>query len=188
MVAEPLPRNELAEETSGAAKMALAALDQYQASDDYDALVEYLSWRSATAIFAAQQLGYDADEMQRAWAVTPMAHQRAVIAAMTQVGVPYRTHSSVEGVGFDCSGLTSYAWGLAGQELYRQSGTQIREAAPLDRFTARAGDLVHYPGHVMIYLGVGDAIVHAVQSGRTVEVDTISERRRDTVSFGDPTS
>ena len=107
---------------------------------------------------------------------------------MTQVGVPYRSHSSVEGVGFDCSGLTSYAWGRAGQELYRQSGTQIREAAPLDRSTARAGDLVHYPGHVMIYLGVGDAIVHSVHSGRTVEVDTISERRRNTVNFGDPTS
>ena len=187
-VAEPLPRNALAEETSGAAKMALAALDQYETTDEYDALIDYLTWRSATASFAAQQLGYDTEEMERAWAVTPMTHQRAVIAAMTQVGVPYRSHSSVEGVGFDCSGLTSYAWGRAGQELYRQSGTQIREAAPLDRSTARAGDLVHYPGHVMIYLGVGDAIVHSVHSGRTVEVDTISERRRNTVNFGAPTS
>ncbi len=185
---DALPRNELAEETSGAARMALAALDRYEESDEYADLVEYLSWRSATAIFAADQLGYDSDDMRRAWAVTPMSHQRAVIAAMTQVGVPYRSHSSVEDVGFDCSGLTSFAWGRAGHELFRQSGTQIREAAPLDRETARAGDLVHYPGHVMIYLGVGDAIIHSVHSGRTVEVDTISERRRNTVSFGDPTS
>ncbi|MEM9515454.1 MAG: NlpC/P60 family protein [Actinomycetota bacterium] len=186
--AQPLPRNELAEETSAAAKMALAALDRYEATDAYADLVDYLSWRSATAIYAADQLGYDSDEMRRAWAVTPMSHQRAVIAAMTQVGVPYRTHSSIEEVGFDCSGLTSFAWGRAGHDLFRQSGTQIREAAPLDRETARAGDLVHYPGHVMIYLGIGDAIIHSVHSGRTVEVDTISERRRNTVSFGDPTS
>ena len=55
---------------------------------------------------------------------------------MTQVGVPYRTNTSQEGVGFDCSGLTTYAWARAGVELFRQSGTQINEAAParpLDR-------------------------------------------------------
>ena len=62
-------------------------------------------------------------------------------------------------------------------ELFRQSGTQINEAAPLDRATAKAGDLVYYPGHVMLYLGVGDAIIHSVQTGRTVEIDTISGRR-----------
>ena len=36
----------------------------------------------------------------------------------------------------------------------------------------------------MLYLGVDDAIVHSVQTGRTVEIDTI---RRGSVSFGDPT-
>ncbi len=38
----------------------------------------------------------------------------------------------------------------------------------------------------MLYLGVGDAIIHSVQSGRTVEIDTISGRRVDSVRFGDP--
>ena len=32
---------------------------------------------------------------------------------------------SEPGVGFDCSGLTAYAWGVAGQELARQSRAQI---------------------------------------------------------------
>ena len=53
-----------------------------------------------------------------------------------------------------------------------------------DRESAKAGDLAYYPGHVMLYLGVDDAVVHSVQTGRTVEVDTM---RRGSVRFGDPT-
>jgi peptidoglycan DL-endopeptidase CwlO len=109
-----------------------------------------------------------------------------VLAAMTQVGVPYRYNTSKEGVGFDCSGLTTFAWQRAGVSLVRQSGEQIRNAAPVDRETAKAGDLVQYPGHVMMYLGVGDAIIHSVMTGRTVELDTISDRKVRSVRFGDP--
>ena len=121
--------------------------------------------------------------MVDAWSSAPVGHQRAVLGALTQVGVPYRSNTSIENEGFDCSGLTTYAWSGAGVELFRQSGSQISEAKRLDRESAKAGDLVHYPGHVMLYLGVEDAIVHSVQTGRTVEVDTI---RRGSVSFGDP--
>ena len=38
----------------------------------------------------------------------------------------------------------------------------------------------------MMYLGVDDAIVHSVNTGRTVEIDTISGRRANSVSFGNP--
>ena len=126
--------------------------------------------------------------MVEAWAATPIEHQRAVLAAMTQVGVPYRTNTSEENVGFDCSGLTTYAWSKAGVQLVRQSSQQIRDAQPLDRSAAKAGDLVQYPGHVMMYLGVGDAVIHSVMRGRTVELDTINTRRPNSVRFGDPTA
>jgi cell wall-associated NlpC family hydrolase len=106
---------------------------------------------------------------------------------MTQVGVPYRTNTSEAGVGFDCSGLTTFAWARAGLQLTRQSSAQINEATPLDRASAKAGDLVQYPGHVMMYLGIGDAVIHSVQRGRTVELDTIHTRRTNSVRFGDPT-
>ena len=33
------------------------------------------------------------------------------------------------------------------------------------------------PGHVMMYLGVDDAVIHSVERGRTVELDTIYGRR-----------
>ena len=179
-----LPVNELAPEITTAARAAVEALDAYVATGSV-ADEQTLAWhRAITARYTAQQLGYDELAMVDAWSSAPVGHQRAVLGALTQVGVPYRSHTSVENEGFDCSGLTTYAWAGAGVELFRQSGSQISEAKRLDRDEAKAGDLVHYPGHVMLYLGVDDAIVHSVQTGRTVEIDTI---RRGSVSFGDPT-
>ena len=181
-----MPRNALAFEVVASANEALAALDQFAMTSDPAQYLEFRADRDATAALAAVQLGYDAPTMVQAWSSTPIDHQRAVLAAMSQVGVPYRTNTSKEGVGFDCSGLTTYAWARAGVTLVRQSGSQIRAAAPVDRATAKAGDLVYYPGHVMLYLGVGDAIIHSVQTGRTVEIDTISGRKSGSVRFGDP--
>ena len=179
-----MPVNALATEVTTAARAAVAALDAYAETGSVED-EQNLAWhRAITARYTAQQLGYDELAMVDAWSTTPLGHQRAVLGALTQVGVPYRSHTSEENVGFDCSGLTTYAWGGAGVELYRQSGSQISNATRLDRDAAKAGDLVHYPGHVMLYLGVDDAIVHSVQTGRTVEIDTI---RSGSVSFGDPT-
>jgi cell wall-associated NlpC family hydrolase len=185
--AEALPNNALAFEVVATAREAMASLDEFGLTGDPVDLLEYKEERTETARLAARQLGYGEVDMIRAWSATPIDHQRAVLAAMTQVGVPYRSSTSQEGVGFDCSGLTTYAWARAGVELIRQSRSQINAAAPLDRTTAKAGDLVWYPGHVMMYLGVGDAIIHSVQRGRTVEIDTISGRRTNSVRFGDPT-
>jgi cell wall-associated NlpC family hydrolase len=184
----PLATNAMAHVVTTSAEQALASYDRWVATDDAAAYRSFVWFRTQTAQYAAIELGYPQAEMVEAWAETPVGHQRAVLAAMTQVGVPYRTNTSKEGVGFDCSGLTTYAWARAGVQLVRQSSAQIQNAASLDRTTAKAGDLVQYPGHVMMYLGVGDAIIHSVMRGRTVELDTISERRARTVRFGDPTS
>lgn len=182
-----LPVNALASEITDSASLAVMALEAYEASGD-PSDARTLAWhRAITARYTAQQLGYDELAMVDAWSSAPLAHQRAVLGALTQVGVPYRTNTSRENEGFDCSGLTYYAWQGAGVELFRQSGSQISEAESLTRDTAKAGDLVHYPGHVMLYLGVDDAVVHSVNTGRTVEIDTISSRRRNSVSWGDPT-
>lgn len=184
----PLETNALAPFVAVSATDALDSFDAYRSSGDLASYGNFVRARTQTARLAATELGYPEAEMISAWASTPLEHQRAVLAAMTQVGVPYRRNTSSEGVGFDCSGLTTYAWAEPGVTLYRQSGSQISEAERLDRSTAKAGDLVHYPGHVMIYLGVGDAIIHSVKTGRTVELDTISDRRSSSVRFGDPST
>jgi cell wall-associated NlpC family hydrolase len=187
-VSAPLATNAMAPVVTTSARQALDSYDRWTATDDAAAYRSFVWFRTQTAQYAAIELGYSQEDMVEAWAAAPVGHQRAVLAAMTQVGVPYRTNTSEEGVGFDCSGITTYAWAEAGVTLVRQSGEQIRNAASLDRASAKAGDLVQYPGHVMMYLGVGDAIIHSVMRGRTVELDTISERRTNSVRFGDPTA
>jgi cell wall-associated NlpC family hydrolase len=183
----PMATNAMAPIVTTSAQQALASYDEWVAGDDAAAYRSFVWFRTQTAQYAARELGYPQADMVEAWAATPVSHQLAVLAAMTQVGVPYRTNTSEAGVGFDCSGLTTFAWARAGLQLTRQSSAQINEATPLDRASAKAGDLVQYPGHVMMYLGIGDAVIHSVQRGRTVELDTIHTRRTNSVRFGDPT-
>jgi hypothetical protein len=181
-----LPVNALAPEITTEADLAVEAYDVYIESEGLVDYLVYAKHRIATARLAARQLGYDEFSMIEAWSDSSLGHQRAVLAAMTQIGVPYRSLASVEDEGFDCSGLTSYAWEKSGVELNRISGDQIRAATKVDRDEASAGDLAHFPGHVMMYLGVGEAVVHSVNTGRTVEIDTISKSRANSVTFGNP--
>lgn len=136
---------------------------------------------------AATRLEADGTRLLSAWVGADQRHQIALLSALTQVGVPYHRNASKVGVAFDCSGLTTYAWGQAGVDLARRSTTQLRNAAPRTRADAQAGDLVYYPGHVMLWLGVDSLIVHAPYRGHPVEVGQVSSRRVKRVKFGDPT-
>lgn len=144
----------------------------------------YVSAREAIATEVAGRLGIEPSRMIAAWANADEEHQTALMAAMSQLGVRYRRNTSTAGVGFDCSGFTAYAWSVAGTEIAHQSRTQMRNAAVRTIDTAQAGDLVYYPGHVMMYLGVDKAIVHAPNTGRTVEVAMMGNRR--SLRFADP--
>lgn len=166
----------------GHAVTALAAEDALVASATEATLAAYVTARDATADAVAAEMALDPAAVRDAWARADMAHQVAVLAALAELGTPYRYASSDPGVGFDCSGLTAYAWEQAGVSIAHQSSAQIRAAASRDRSTAMAGDIVQYPGHVMLYLGVGDAIVHAANRQDDVELDFVQRR----VRFGNP--
>lgn len=163
---------------------ALTELRAYVRSGDTVTLASYKATRDGIADEIANRLAIDAGTLRQVWDIADVPHQMALMAAFTQLGVPYHRNQSKPGEGFDCSGLTTYAWGVAGTTLTRQSASQIRAAAARTKETAQAGDLVYYPGHAMLYLGVDYAIVHAPYSGRTVEVDVIGRRR--SVRFGNP--
>jgi cell wall-associated NlpC family hydrolase len=141
-----------------------------------------------TAIAVGTSLEIDAGLLHQAWVAADRAHQIALLSALTQVGVPYHRNTSEAVVGFDCSGLTAFAWSYAGVELARNSRAQLRDAVPRTRETAQAGDLLWYPGHVMIWLGVESFIVHAKQRGSDVEVGHVSDRRVRRLKFADPIS
>jgi cell wall-associated NlpC family hydrolase len=139
-----------------------------------------------TAYAVAATLEIDAGLLHQAWIIADQPHQIALLSALTQVGVPYHRNASEAGVAFDCSGLTAFAWGKTGVELARNSRAQFRNAAEVTRETAHAGDLVYYPGHVMLWLGVDNFIVHAPQRGSDVEVGHVSDRRVRRLKFANP--
>ncbi len=143
--------------------------------------------RRSTVELVADRLELDPDELEAAWADADINHQTALLAALTQVGVPYKKFAMKPGVGFDCSGLTSFAWGQAGFNLPHNSTRQIRAADPRTRETAQAGDLLRYPGHVMMWLGVGQAVIHSPQPRQFVEVRILATRSMNRSTFGDPT-
>jgi cell wall-associated NlpC family hydrolase len=168
------------------AAQALDAYDDWQQTRDAGDLRRFEYSRDLTARWAADELLLDPAAMTTAWATAPLRKQVAVLAALSQLGVPYRRNSSEEGVGFDCSGLTTYAWAKAGLTLPRNSSAQINAFENIDAADVQAGDLVFYPGHVSMALGVGEAVVHSRQPGDDVEMTFSSARKR--LRYADPLS
>ena len=125
------------------------------------------------------------------------ARIEAVIArAMSQVGTPYAwgggdangptkgirdggvadSFGDYNKVGFDCSGLTLYAFSAAGISLPHYTGYQYNQGTKVDPSEMKRGDLIFYgPGggqHVAIYLGDG-TMIEAPESGSTVRVSPV---------------
>lgn len=99
----------------------------------------------------------------------------AVSAAASQIGVPYHFATSSPGVGFDCSGLTAYAWGQAGVGIPHQSATQYASTPHVSKDQAQPGDLLFYYSpisHVGIYVGNG-TMIHAPATGQFVSYTTV---------------
>jgi peptidoglycan DL-endopeptidase CwlO len=98
----------------------------------------------------------------------------AVRAAETQLGVPYVWGGEDPGHGFDCSGLTAWAWGQAGVSLPHYSGAQMADSTPVPISDLEPGDLLFYgPGgsvHVAMYVGGGE-MIEATFPGTVVRID-----------------
>lgn len=100
----------------------------------------------------------------------------AVRAAESQIGVPYVWGGESPGRGFDCSGLTAWAWGQAGVSLPHYSGAQMSDSAPVPVSDLEPGDLLFYgPGgsnHVAMYIG-GGQMIEAPYTGSFVHVTAL---------------
>jgi peptidoglycan DL-endopeptidase CwlO len=131
------------------------------------------STRRALAELVATRAKLSADDLDAVWANTDGSRLVALFAALGQYGVPYRTYQSKPGIGFDCSGLTTFAWSVAGVNLPRTSGSQIVAIPATTLAAAKPADILWYPGHVGLSLGLGKVYLHAPYPGRTVEIVAI---------------
>lgn len=165
------------------ADRALEAFTRWHTDRNPADYVRFVQSRDAVATSTANDLELDGSVLRDVWAAAPIEKQQAVLAAMSQLGVPYRSIKSEPGVGFDCSGLTIWAFAQAGLEIPRTSRDQFRAADRIDLDDAEPGDFVYYPGHISIYLGLG-TMVHSPYSGSHVEAVPLPTRR--SLSFADP--
>ena len=100
----------------------------------------------------------------------------AVAAAKSQIGVRYIKYMSREGVGFDCSGLTAWAWEQAGVSIPHQSRQQFNTTARVPIAYIEPGDLIYFYSpitHVGIYVG-GGMMVDAPGPGRFVRLAAVT--------------
>ena len=133
--------------------------------------MRYARARAGLALMIAGRMKVSASDLDQVWARTDERRMIAVLAALSQVGTLYQWTGNKPG-GFDCSGLTSYAWSVAGVKIPRTSTLQSNAMTPKDVTQLQPGDLLWRPGHVGLYLGAGDAMVDSSQSGKPVKVQS----------------
>lgn len=105
---------------------------------------------------------------------------KAVAAAESQIGVPYVWGGETAGQGFDCSGLTQWAWAQAGVEIPRTAAEQYASLPHVPLSALRPGDLMFFYNldgdnevdHVIMYVGSGpwgtSTIIGAEHTGTNI--------------------
>ena len=146
-----------------------------------DARAAYPQLRAQLALEVTGRDAAAAAVLDGVWAQTDPRRLVALYTAFAQVGTPYRFTGNTEG-GFDCSGLTSFSWAASGVRIPRTSSDQINAAVARGAEQLQPGDLVWRPGHISMYVGVGQLVVNSPQSGKLVGIKKWGNVQR----FGSP--
>jgi hypothetical protein len=122
------------------------------------------------------------------------AGEAAVLSACSQQNVPYAWGGECAGKGFDCSGLTKWAWEQQGVNLPHEAQQQFDDTAHVQHINIRGengqpdfsklkpGDLLFYKdgnghiGHVTMFVGAPEGkplMIEAPQQGQNVSVTAV---------------
>jgi len=122
------------------------------------------------------------DEQASSSSAGSSAGAQALAAARGQIGVPY-VWGGTSPSGFDCSGLTQWAFEKAGVELPRTSRAQSQAGQEVSLDSLKPGDLIFFNSpvsHVGIYAGNGQ-MIEAPQAGDDVKTSSVARRMDDAV-------
>ena len=185
--AKPMPAIESAW-VAMQAQRAVEALESASEISDIEQRDVASRWIKSIAKIVAEHLEVSSKDLERAWLQSDLSRQRALFAALTQLGVPYKTNADEPGKALDCSALIKFAWSSAGLKMPRGSAQQYAFGERVKASEVRLGDLAWYPGHISMSLGLENLVIQAPTNGRSVEVHHIDESRVNWVRWVDPTA
>ena len=91
-------------------------------------------------------------------------------AARSLIGTRYTSGGQSPETGFDCSGFTSYIYGVTGTSISRSSSGQLSNGFAVSEADMQAGDIIiwandgsDYASHSSVYTGNG-TIIHATSN------------------------
>ena len=145
-------------------------------------------WIKSISVIVAEHLEVNSKNLERAWLQSDLSRQKVLFAALTQLGVPYRTNADEPGKALDCSALIKFAWSNAGLKMPRGSAQQFALGERVKASEVQVGDLAWYPGHISMSLGFENLVIQSPTHGRSVEVHVINESRINWVRWVDPTA
>jgi cell wall-associated NlpC family hydrolase len=101
---------------------------------------------------------------------------QVIAIAMQYLGVPYVWGGASPSQGFDCSGLTTYAFAQIGISLPHHAASQYGYGTPVSPEELQPADLVFFSGlgHMGMYIG-GGQFIHAPHTGDVVKISNISD-------------
>ena len=125
--------------------------------------------------------GLSADGIAGARTVSAVGNEvltvlKVIDTAKRHLGLAYTYGGTSPETGFDCSGLTQYAFAAAGISIPRVSYEQAKSGLRVPSAQIRIGDLVAFNSpvsHVGIYVG-GGKFIHSPKTGDVVKLTNLS--------------